>query len=105
MTYAIEGANTGTATAENVIITDAVPANTSYVSNSIRIGPLGGTYGTAAPQTDLADDGQAGGDAADYKHFQRGESNSVLGRRTCRGQRRDLFQVTVNEDVARRGCI
>ncbi len=61
ITYALEGHNTGSATAESVVVTDPIPANTTYVTGSIRIGPVGGTYATANPQTDAKD-----GDMADY---------------------------------------
>ena len=61
ITYAIEGRNIGSATAEDVVIVDHIPANTTYVPGSIRIGPVGGSYDTATPQTD-ADDS----DNADY---------------------------------------
>jgi len=61
VTYAIEGHNTGTATAESVVVTDAIPANTTYVPGSIRIGAVGGTYASATSLTDAAD-----GDPVDY---------------------------------------
>ncbi len=60
VTFAIEGHNTGSADAQNVVVTDEMPANTTYVLGSIRVGPVGGTYATATPKTD-ADDGDEGG--------------------------------------------
>ncbi|SHJ95398.1 conserved repeat domain-containing protein/fimbrial isopeptide formation D2 domain-containing protein [Desulfatibacillum alkenivorans DSM 16219] len=99
LTYAIEGSNTGTATAENVIITDPIPANTTYVANSIRIGPAGGTYGTATPQTDLADNGQVGGDRADYNISNPGKVTVFWGDAPAGDSGIIYFQVTVNANV------
>ena len=55
VTYAISGSNSGSATAENVVITDVIPANTTYVAGSIRIGAVSGDYDGAAVQTDADD--------------------------------------------------
>ncbi|WP_028313896.1 isopeptide-forming domain-containing fimbrial protein [Desulfatibacillum aliphaticivorans] len=99
LTYAIEGSNTGTATAENVIVTDPIPANTTYVANSIRVGPSGGTYGTATPQTDLADNGQVGGDTADYNISNPGKVTVFWGDAPAGDSGIIYFQVTVNANV------
>jgi len=61
ITFALEGHNSGTATAESVVLTDAIPASTTYVPDSIKIGPVGGTYAAATALSDESD-----GDAADY---------------------------------------
>jgi len=55
ITYAITGKNLGTTAALNITAVDNIPANTTYVPGSIRLGPIGGTYATAVPQTDAAD--------------------------------------------------
>jgi len=55
VTYRICGQNTGTIPAYNVTIKDLIPSNTTYVLESIRIGPQGGTYATATHQTDALD--------------------------------------------------
>ena len=99
LTYAISGTNTGTAIAENVIVTDSIPANTTYVTNSIRIGAAGGTYSTATPQTDLADNGQAGGDKADYNVSNAGQVTVFWGDSPVGDSGVIYFQVTVNANV------
>jgi len=55
ITYAVTGKNIGTATALNVVATDAIPANTTYVADSMRVGPIGGDYASASPLTDAND--------------------------------------------------
>ncbi|MDM7925866.1 MAG: hypothetical protein QUS35_07585 [bacterium] len=47
LTYTVEITNSGTGAASNVIIKDAIPANTTYVANSMYIG--------ASQQTDASD--------------------------------------------------
>jgi len=61
VTYAINGSNSGSTNAVDAIVTDQIPANTTYVPGSMRFGPVGGTYDTAAPLTDAND-----GDGADF---------------------------------------
>lgn len=67
ITYAITGKNTGNATAYDVIAEDFIPANTTYVPGSIRVGPIGGEYSTAAAQTDAAGDDAAEFDVSNDK--------------------------------------
>lgn len=56
VTYAIQGANNGTATAYNVVITDLLPSGVTYLPGSIRFGPgTDITYAAASPLTDAAD--------------------------------------------------
>jgi uncharacterized repeat protein (TIGR01451 family) len=61
ITYQVCLDNTGGETAYNAIFYGPIPANTSYVAGSIRVGTGGGTYATATPKTDIAD-----ADEADY---------------------------------------
>ncbi|MBI9077470.1 MAG: DUF11 domain-containing protein, partial [Desulfatibacillum sp.] len=99
LTYSIAGSNTGTATAENVVVTDLIPANTTYVANSIRIGAAGGDYSTATQQTDLADNGQVGGDKADYNISNTGAVTVFWGDSAPNDSGVIYFQVKVNNNV------
>jgi uncharacterized repeat protein (TIGR01451 family) len=40
ITYAVRGTNLGAGAAYNILAVDTIPANTTYVPNSMRIGPL-----------------------------------------------------------------
>ena len=46
--YSVHYHNTGGSEAKNLIVIDTVPANTTYVVNSLRMGDAGSTYNTAA---------------------------------------------------------
>ena len=59
VTYAITGKNPGTAKAVNIVVNDVIPTNMTYVAGSIRLGPIGGTYATAAVATDADDNPDA----------------------------------------------
>lgn len=56
LTYQVTARNTGSGNATAVMIADAVPGNTTYVANSIRVGE---TVALLAAKTDL-DDGDGG---------------------------------------------
>lgn len=65
LTYSVQYHNVGTASAANLVIADTIPANTTYVPGSLRIGAAGSTYATAVAKTDAADADEAeisGGD-------------------------------------------
>jgi uncharacterized repeat protein (TIGR01451 family) len=50
LTYTIVVTNTGSLTATNALISDTLPANTAFVTDSIRLSPSGaGTVGTGLP--------------------------------------------------------
>lgn len=98
VTFAITGTNSGTATAEDVVITDEIPANSTYVANSIRLGPVGGDYATAAPQTDAADG--PGVDNADYNVTNPGEITVSWGNSDAGDSGVIYFQVQINAGVA-----
>ncbi len=53
--YTIYYRNAGGSAASNLIISDTVPLNTTYVTGSLRIGNASSTYATAAVLTDAAD--------------------------------------------------
>ena len=50
--YSIHYHNTGGSTANNLIVGDSVPAYTTYVAGSLRMGGGGSTYSTATPVDD-----------------------------------------------------
>lgn len=98
ITYAIEGANTGTAPAQNVVITDAIPANTTYVPGSIRFGTVASTYATAAAMTDAVD-----ADGCDFNITNPGKVTMTWGEAKpapdASSSGRIYFQVTINANV------
>lgn len=53
--YSILYRNTGTATANTILIADSIPLYTSYVAGSLRQAPSGTAYADATPLTDAAD--------------------------------------------------
>lgn len=53
--YTVYYKNIGGSTASNLIISDTVPLNTTYVAESMRIGNAASTYATATVLTDAAD--------------------------------------------------
>jgi uncharacterized repeat protein (TIGR01451 family) len=59
LTYSVIYRNTGSASATNFIITDAVPDNATYVPGSLRMGNAASTFATAAVKTDAADADEA----------------------------------------------
>lgn len=95
VTYALTGENTGTATAESAVMTDLIPANTTYVPGSIRVGPVGGTYAAAAAKTDAVGD-----DEADYNITNPGAITMAMGDRLPGISAVIYFQVTVNAAIA-----
>jgi len=74
LTYAITVGNTGTADADNVVFTDAIPAAATFVPGSIRLGTPGQTYGDATALTDALD-----GDAGNYNATTAGAVTVSLG--------------------------
>ena len=61
--YTITYQNTASTTSHNVVTSDDVPAFTSYVSGSLKMGGAGSTYATATTKTDVAGDDEATIDA------------------------------------------
>ncbi|MFH2098023.1 MAG: hypothetical protein ABIJ95_00810 [Pseudomonadota bacterium] len=94
LTYSLEGHNTGSATAQAVKVTDIIPAGTTFVSGSIRIGAVGGTYATATPQTNALD-----GDKGDYNNSTPGAVTVLWGDSLPGDSGVIWFQVTVNAGV------
>jgi uncharacterized repeat protein (TIGR01451 family) len=56
LTYSVNYHNAGPGAAYNVVVFDTVPAYTTYVANSLRLGNAASTYATASPLTDAAGD-------------------------------------------------
>ncbi|NLZ62935.1 MAG: DUF11 domain-containing protein [Lentisphaerae bacterium] len=100
ITYAIDGINDGSADAENVVITDAVPANTTYVAGSLRVGPASGSYATADAKTDANDD--EGEKSANYiatENKVRFIWGTVKPKNETTVRNRFYFQVKVNDNI------
>ncbi|MGB7739050.1 MAG: hypothetical protein WBM03_08035, partial [Steroidobacteraceae bacterium] len=65
--YCVDINNTGASQADAIVLTDAIPANTTYVAGSIRVGVAGaGTACTSGSGTAEDDDATGGGDAGDF---------------------------------------
>jgi uncharacterized repeat protein (TIGR01451 family) len=77
ITYIITYRNTGNDTASNVVVTDMIPAETTYVAGSLKMGTSGSTYDTADSKTD-AKDIETGG-SADWNVTQPGAVTFELG--------------------------
>lgn len=105
VTYAIDGINDGSATAENVIITDEIPANTTYVANSLRVGPASGSYADATPMTDANDNenvGAEGNKSANYiatNNAVRFNWGTVKPKTETTIRNRFYFQVKINNNI------
>jgi len=86
-TYTIQYSNTGTASALATVLTDQIPANTTYKTGSITFG------GTA--KTDASD-----GDNADFNVTNPGKVTVTIGTVAAAGSGTIIFQVTVNAGIA-----
>jgi len=100
VTFAIQGNNTGSATAEGVVVTDSIPVNTTYVPGSIRIGPVGGTYATASVKKDGVNDETTGLPDPDYNVRNPGKITVPWGDAAAGDSGIIYFQVQVNANVA-----
>jgi trimeric autotransporter adhesin len=97
ITYKITGENIGSTGAEAIRAEDYIPAGTTYVPNSMRIGDVTHGYGDATPVTDANDGNEGGSDIGAYfdgtkvvytkDSFGAGEKGAFF------------FQVTVNAGV------
>lgn len=100
ITYAITGTNIGTSNAYNVLAIDSIPANTTYVADSMKVGPVGGTYGDATPLLDGAyPQNLAYGDATASARFNSGANRVELEWSKCEPAGVFYFQVRVNDNV------
>lgn len=87
VTYSITWNNSGTAPGYLVVLTDAIPAETTYKTGSM-------TYSGAA-RTDAAD-----ADNADYNVTNPGKVTAAIGTVATGGSGTFSFQVTVNANIA-----
>ncbi|MCK9275187.1 MAG: DUF11 domain-containing protein [Syntrophales bacterium] len=104
VTYAITGTNSG-GYAYSIRVIDAIPANTTYVPESMRAGSVGGDYASAAPLTDANDAENlsytVGADTAVANAYYNSGSNQLqLDWSQCLPAGVFYFQVTVNSNVA-----
>ena len=95
ITYAITVQNNGSTDAENLIITDEIPANTTFVADSIRFGALGGNYASATIKTDAGGD-----DEADYNVSNPGKVTMDCGDVAPGASGILYFQVKINDDIS-----
>ena len=95
--YCVDINNTGATQADAIVMTDAIPANTTYQAGSIRVGVAGvGTACTSNTGTAEDDDAAGGGDAGDFNVTTAG-GVTVRGGNVAAGARyKALFRVTVN---------
>ncbi len=83
LTYTVVVTNNGTSDANSVVLTDAIPANTTYVAGSITLGGVGKT--------------DAGGDdEADYNVTNAGAVTVNVGTLAPTASATVTFQVTIN---------
>lgn len=95
--YCVDINNTGATQADAIVMTDAIPANTTYQAGTIRVGVAGvGTGCTSGSGTAEDDDAAGVGDAGDYNVTTAG-AVTVRGGNVAAGSRyKALFRVTVN---------
>jgi uncharacterized repeat protein (TIGR01451 family) len=96
--YCIDINNTGATQADAIVLTDAIPANTTYQAATIRVAVAGAgtacTSGSGVAEDD--DNAPVGTDAADYNVTTAG-AVTVRGGNIAAGNRyKALFRVTVN---------
>ena len=106
MTYQIAVALTGSGTASNLVITDPLPANTTYVTSSIAIACNSGIYsgggacgvGTiSTPQPPVGkNDGNVDGDYADFNLTTPNTVTVTLGNVTSPANFVITFKATIN---------
>ncbi|HNS33247.1 MAG TPA: hypothetical protein PKN36_09805 [bacterium] len=96
ITYKITGTNAGSAATDNIRAEDAIPAGTTYVAGSMRVGMIGDSYSAAMPITD-ADDGNEIEDIGGY--FTGTKVVYTKGAFAPAGTGSFFFQVQVNEGV------
>ena len=59
MIFSVRYWNQGGGNAKNLVILDALPTNTNYISGSLRMGSAVSSYATATPKTDAVGDDEA----------------------------------------------
>jgi uncharacterized repeat protein (TIGR01451 family) len=95
--YCVDINNTGATQADAIVLTDAIPANTTYVAGSIRVGVAGtGTACTSGSGTAEDDDAAGVGDAGDFNETTAGAITVRGGNIAAAARYKALFRVTVN---------
>ena len=96
--YAIEGYNANAdAPAYNINATDLIPAGTTYVAGSMKVGSIGTSYATAFQMTDADDTEGAGAGGAKAKYS---AGTVTLYWPQCQPNGVFYFKVRVNENVS-----
>jgi len=94
LTYSVRITMTGAAPASNITVTDYIPTNTTYVTESIRCATWGVSYTNATPKTDALD-----GDEADYNISTPGAITGTCPLLPPGADKVFYFQVVVNSGV------
>ncbi len=95
--YCIDINNTGATQADAIVMTDAIPANTTYQPASIRVAAAGaGTTCTSGSGTAEDDDAAGVGDAGDFNVTTAGAVTVRGGNIAAATRYKALFRVTVN---------
>lgn len=93
--YCLDVNNTGAAAADTIILTDAIPTNTTYVAGSIKTGATGTgaacTVGSGTALTDIAD-----ADAAEFVVTGNGSVTIRSATIAATSRFKAIFRVTVN---------
>lgn len=95
--YCIDINNTGASQADVVVMTDAVPANTTYQAGTIRVAAAGaGTACTSGSGAAEDDDAAGVGDAGDFNVTTAGAVTVRGGNIAAAARYKALFRVTIN---------
>jgi uncharacterized repeat protein (TIGR01451 family) len=95
--YCVDINNTGATQADAIVMTDAIPANTTYQPGTIRVGAAGvGTGCTSGSGTAEDDDAAGVGDAGDYNVTTAGAVTVRGGNIAAAARYKALFRVTVD---------
>jgi uncharacterized repeat protein (TIGR01451 family) len=95
--YCVDINNTGATQADAIVMTDAIPANTTYQAGTIRVGVAGvGTGCTSGTGTADDDDAAGVGDAGDFNVTTAGAVTVRGGNIAAAARYKALFRVTIN---------
>ncbi|MBF8291774.1 MAG: hypothetical protein HW392_601 [Steroidobacteraceae bacterium] len=95
--YCVDINNTGATQADAIVMTDAIPANTTYQAGTIRVGVAGVGTGCTSGTGAAEDDDAAGvGDAGDFNVTTAGAVTVRGGNVAAAARYKALFRITVN---------
>ena len=95
--YCVDINNTGATQADAIVMTDAIPANTTYQAGTIRVGVIGVGTGCTSGTGAAEDDDAAGvGDAGDFNVTTAGAVTVRGGNIAAAARFKALFRVTIN---------